>query len=81
MPGTKVQVDGTNSSPNCAIPTLNCMPTSMLDTTAANFLNVNNKIGVSIPLPTGAATPSSGGGKYLGVYTTSDGLRRISGQV
>jgi len=70
MPGTKTQVDGTNSSPNCRVPTLNCIPTSLLDPTAVNFLNVNNKIGVSVPLPTGALTPSSGGGKYLGVYIT-----------
>jgi hypothetical protein len=70
MPGTKTQVDGTNSSPNCLVATLNCMPLTLLDPTAANFLNINNKIGVSVPLPTGAAVPSSGGGKYLGVYVT-----------
>jgi len=82
------QVKGTNSSPNCAVATLNCMNTvaianpsnpgfsyAYLDPTAQNFLNVSNKIGVSVPLPTGVAVPSSGGGKYLGVYvtpTTSD---------
>ena len=49
---------------------LNCIPSTLLDPTAANFLNVNNKVGVSIPLPTGAAVPSSGGGKYLTVYVT-----------
>ena len=70
MPGTKTQVDGANSSPNCKVATLNCMPSTLLDPTAANFLNVSNKIGVSVPLPTGAAVPSSGGGKYLGVYIT-----------
>ncbi len=70
MPGTKTQVNGTNSSPACHVATLNCMPATLLDPTASNFLNVNNKIGVSVPLPTGAAVPSSGGGKYLGVYVT-----------
>jgi hypothetical protein len=40
-----------------------------LDPTAANFLNVSNTIGVSVPLPTGAAQ-SSGGGQYLGLYVT-----------
>jgi Carboxypeptidase regulatory-like domain len=70
MPGTKTQVHGTNNSPNCRVDTLNCMPSTLLDPTAANFLNVNNKIGVSVPLPTGAAVPSSGGGQYLGVYVT-----------
>ncbi len=68
------QVDGTNSSPNCLTATLNCIPTALLDATAANFLNVNNTIGVSIPLPNGA-TQASGGAKYTGVYvqpTNSD---------
>lgn len=69
-PGTKTQVDGTNSSPNCQIATLNCIPSNLLDPTAANFLNISNKIGVSIPLPTGALLPASGGGRYLGVYVT-----------
>jgi len=69
MPGTKTQVMGTNTSPNCVVATPNCMPLTLLDPTAANFLNVNNKIGVSVPLPTGAAV-SSGGGVYLGLYTT-----------
>ena len=77
------QVKGTNTSPNCIVATLNCMYTTAipnpsnpgfyyayLDPTAANFLNVSNTIGVSVPLPTGAAVPSSGGGKYLGVYVT-----------
>ena len=62
--------NGTNTSPNCQVATLNCMPSSLLDPTAANFLNINNKIGVSVPLPTGALVPSSGGGAYLGVYVT-----------
>jgi hypothetical protein len=70
MPGTKTQVDGTNSSPNCVVATLNCIPSALLDPTAANFLNVKNTIGVSVPLPTGVPVPSSGGGKYLTVYVT-----------
>jgi hypothetical protein len=77
------QVMGTNSSPNCVVATLNCINTAAipnpanlgfnyayLDPTAANFLNVKNTIGVSVPLPTGATVPSSGGGKYLTVYVT-----------
>jgi hypothetical protein len=77
------QVMGTNSSPNCKVATLNCMYTTAipnpanpgfdyayLDPTAANFLNIHNTIGVSVPLPTGATVPSSGGGKYLTVYVT-----------
>jgi hypothetical protein len=70
LPGTKTQAVGVNASPNCLVAKPNCLPATLLDPTAANFLNVNNKIGVSVPLPTGALTPSSGGGKYLGVYIT-----------
>src|ERR1700678_1614386 len=33
MPGTKTQVDGTNSSPNCVTATLNCIPSGLLDPT------------------------------------------------
>jgi hypothetical protein len=69
-PGTKTQVDGTNTSPNCQVATLNCMPSTLLDPTAANFLNVSNKIGVSVPLPNSTLTPTSGGGKYIGNYNT-----------
>jgi hypothetical protein len=77
------QVMGTNSSPNCQVATLNCINTvaianpanpgfayAYLDPTAKNFLDVNNKIGVSVPLPNSTLTPSSGGGKYIGQYTT-----------
>ncbi len=64
------QIHGTNSSSFCKIDTLNCIPSALLDPTAANLLNVNNTIGVSIPLPTGALVPASGGGNYLGSYVT-----------
>jgi Carboxypeptidase regulatory-like domain len=76
-------VTGTNSSPNCQTAKPNCMYTTAipnpanpgfsyayLDPTAANFLNISNKIGVSVPLPNSTLTPSSGGGKYIGLYTT-----------
>jgi hypothetical protein len=69
------QVDGTNSSPNCQVATLNCIPTALLDTTIANLDNVSNKIGSSIPLPNGAAKPATGGGTYAGLFpipTTED---------
>jgi hypothetical protein len=68
MPGTKTQVDGTNTSPNCQLATLNCIPTALLDTTIANFDNVSNKIGSSIPLPNGALKPATGGGTYAGLF-------------
>ena len=69
-PGTKTQVDGTNSSPNCLVPTLNCVPQALLDTTIANFDTIGNKFGSSIPLPNGALKPATGGGAYTGVYNT-----------
>src|SRR3984957_14840751 len=73
MPGTakttKVQVDGTNSSPNCSTPKPNCVPSSLLDQTAANIL------GKYIPLPnstnnsyTGFFTGPTNENEYLGKY-------------
>jgi hypothetical protein len=74
MPGTskttKVQVNGTNSSPNCATPKPNCIPSSLLDKTAASFLSKY------IPLPTNTANNSYAGfftgptnqNEYLGKY-------------
>ena len=35
---TGTQVVGTNSSPNCAAPTPNCVPSALLDQTAANLM-------------------------------------------
>ena len=69
MPGTKTQVDGTNSSQNCQVDTPNCIPAILLDPTTQNFDNTANSIGSSIPLPNGAAVPTTGGAHYTGVYT------------
>jgi hypothetical protein len=77
MPGTakttKTPVNGTNSGPGCqTLSSANagyCIPANLLDPTAANFLNVNNTIGVSVPLPTGAQV-KNGGGNYTTVYVT-----------
>ncbi len=65
------QVKGTNSSPNCQVATLNCIPTALLDTTIFNMDNVSNSVGSSIPLPNvpGSLTnPSKGGGSYAGLF-------------
>jgi hypothetical protein len=73
MPGTskttKVQVDGTNSSPNCTTPKPNCIPSSLLDTTAANMMSKY------FPLPNapsnnyvGFFTGPTGQDEYLGKY-------------
>ncbi|HEX3891179.1 MAG TPA: carboxypeptidase regulatory-like domain-containing protein [Terracidiphilus sp.] len=59
MPGTKTQVIGTNSGPNCGTPTPNCIPASLLDTTAGNLLNTAKLI----PLP------NSTGNTYVGFFT------------
>ena len=62
------QVDGTNSSPNCLVAKLNCIPQSLLDTTISNLDKVGNSVGSSIPLPNGAANPAKGGGAYTGLF-------------
>jgi hypothetical protein len=73
MPGTKTQVDGTNSSPNCATPTPNCIPSGLLDNTAANLLSTY------IPLPnlgntySGYFTGPTNEDEYLGKYDASIG--------
>jgi hypothetical protein len=63
------QVIGTNSSPNCAVAKLNCIPSALLDTTVSNLDNVSNTIGSSIPLPNGALNPAKGGGAYSGLFS------------
>ena len=62
------QVDGTNTSPNCQVATLNCIPQALLDTTISNIDNVSNTFGSSIPLPNGALNPAKGGGAYTGLF-------------
>ena len=61
------QVEGTNTSPNCQVAALNCIPAALLDTTIFNIDNVKNSIGSSIPLPNGALNPAKGGGAYAGL--------------
>ena len=56
-PGTKTPVVGTNSSANCQVPTERCIPTGLLDPTAANLLSKY------IPLPNAA------GNNYSGFFT------------
>jgi len=70
MPGTKTQVVGTNSSPNCGTPTPNCIPSSLLDKTASNLM------AKYIPLPTNTSNNTYTGffsgptnqDEYLGKY-------------
>ncbi|HTB97955.1 MAG TPA: TonB-dependent receptor [Terracidiphilus sp.] len=62
MPGTSkttmIQVDGTNSSPNCQTPTPNCVPTNLLDQAAGNLM------AKYVPLPTNTTNNS-----YTGFFT------------
>jgi hypothetical protein len=65
------QVDGVNSSLNCLVAKLNCIPQALLDTTISNMDNTSNTIGSSIPLPNvpGSLTnPTKGGGSYAGLF-------------
>jgi hypothetical protein len=69
LPGTKTKVDGTNSSPNCQVPTVGCVPSGLLDPTAANIISKY------IPLPnsannawTGFFTGPTNQDEYLGKY-------------
>jgi hypothetical protein len=70
------EMNGANAGPGCSAALIGpatagyCVPTALLDKTAANFLNVSNTIGVSVPLPTGAQVTKTGGGTYVGTYTT-----------
>lgn len=66
---TGTQVAGTNSSPNCAVPTPNCVPSNLLDTTVATLMSKY------IPLPnegnnnyTGFFTGPTNQDEYLGKY-------------
>jgi hypothetical protein len=68
-PGTLTQVAGTNSSPNCAIATPNCIPTALLDKAVSNMNNTTNTLGLFVPLPNGVTHPATGGASYTGVFT------------
>ncbi|HEY1647476.1 MAG TPA: carboxypeptidase-like regulatory domain-containing protein [Terracidiphilus sp.] len=50
MPGTKTQVDGMNSAPNCQVAKPNCIPTLLLDPTATTVTSGKNPL-ATIPLP------------------------------
>jgi hypothetical protein len=56
-PGTATPIVGTNSSSNCSVPTVGCIPYGLLDHTAANLISK------FVPLP------NSGGNAYVGYFT------------
>ncbi len=80
MPGTAHVAanlaNGVNDGPGCSAALISnatkghCIPKALLDPTAANFLNVSNTIGVSVPLPSGPQVTKTGGGQYTTVYVT-----------
>jgi Carboxypeptidase regulatory-like domain len=68
-PGTKTKVDGTNSSPNCQVATVGCVPSALLDPTAANI--IKNYIPLSNSANnawTGFFTGPTNQDEYLGKY-------------
>lgn len=76
MPGTKTQVSGTNSAPNCQVAKPNCIPSSLLDPVASNIMNAKKLI----PLPnsagntwTGFFTGPTDENEYLGKYDQTVG--------
>jgi Carboxypeptidase regulatory-like domain len=89
MPGTKTQVDGINSAPNCLVAKPNCIPIALLDPTATNITSGKNPQ-AAIPLPntanssgamvdwTGYFTGPTVDNEYVGKYDealgTSDHL-------
>jgi len=58
FPGTSTPIKGTNSSANCVTVTVGCIPTALLDPTAANIIKTY------VPLP------NSANNTYVGNYTT-----------
>jgi Carboxypeptidase regulatory-like domain len=69
LPGTKTKVEGTNSSSNCQVPTVGCVPSALLDPAAENIISKY------IPLPnsannawTGFFTGPTNQDEYLGKY-------------
>src|SRR3984885_7749557 len=69
FPGTKTKAEGTNSSPNCQAAKVGCVPSTLLDPTAANIISKY------IPLPnsanntwTGFFTGPTNQDEYLGKY-------------
>ena len=79
MPGTYnsktktgTQVDGINSSPNCATPTPNCVPSDLLDPAVANIISKY------VPLPN--ATGNGYTGFFTGPTTQNEYLAKYDQQ-
>src|SRR5277367_5152940 len=69
LPGTKTKVDGTNSSPNCQVATVGCVPSNLLDPTAANIISKYIPLSNSANNAwTGFFTGPTNQDEYLGKY-------------
>jgi hypothetical protein len=69
LPGTKTKVTGTNNSPNCQTPTVGCVPSSLLDPTAANIISKYIPLSNSANNAwTGFFTGPTNQDEYLGKY-------------
>jgi hypothetical protein len=68
LPGTKINMIGTNSSPNCQTPRQNCAPASLLDPTAANLLKTYIPLPISGQSYSGFYTTPTNQDEYLGKY-------------
>jgi hypothetical protein len=69
LPGTKTKVAGTNSSPNCQTPTVGCVPSTLLDPTAANIISKYIPLSNSANNAwTGFFTGPTNQDEYLGKY-------------
>ncbi len=62
MPGTKTPVAGTNASPNCQVATVGCIPSNLLDKTAAALMSKY------VPLPNGTSN-NGNSHTYSGFFT------------
>jgi Carboxypeptidase regulatory-like domain len=62
LPGTKTQVKGTNTSTNCQVATVGCVPLNLLDPTAANLISTY------VPLPNAPTAATPGG--YVGIFSS-----------
>jgi Carboxypeptidase regulatory-like domain len=62
LPGTKTPVKGTNTSTNCTVATVGCVPLDLLDVTAANLMKSY------VPLPNAPTATSPGG--YVGIFSS-----------
>ena len=80
-PGTLTQVEGTNTSPNCQTPTLNCIPSDLLDVATSKMDDVKNSIRSFRPVAQRRCQPSKRRRGLHRLLHQPDNGKRIPGQV